>query len=497
MSVELRLVLLDRLVRMLRSEFDVARFRLNVPSSSLDGSQAQQAEQLLTTLENAGRLGELAKLLGVEAQAKPLSAQATPAGTQQAANGGSGGAGVVRLKKVSLVGIRAFGGLSLEVVEGSAARRQTLVLGRNGTCKSTLLRALALAMAPPSEAVALLEKQGGGFLAQGQARGQILLELEDFDLGRSLEVFLELERKGDGREEIAAHTGLPERPWFVCGYGTSRGVTSPQNTQGSGYKYMDAVGTLFDARASLVDTELMLRRLKDFWGTSRYEQVMVGVLKALGLDERHRLELGKGGGVFASGPEVGEQVPLGAWADGYKVTFQWLIDFYGWAMHAGAFRQGKVAGVVLVDEIEQHLHPSMQADLLPRLGEMLPEVQLVATTHSPLTAMGAGSGSLVPLHRVGDKIEMKVAPSLAGYTMEDVLTDERLFHTPPYPAELAGRLEEHKRLALVEPGSRTQAQRERLASLTQGLSPRVEDKDDKVLEEIRSLRALLQGGGKA
>lgn len=47
-----------------------------------------------------------------------------------------------------------------------------------------------------------------------------------------------------------------------------------------------------------------------------------------------------------------------------------------------------IKGIVVIDEIELHLHPSMQADVLPKLIELFPKVQFIITTHSPLFLLG-------------------------------------------------------------------------------------------------------------
>lgn len=44
----------------------------------------------------------------------------------------------------------------------------------------------------------------------------------------------------------------------------------------------------------------------------------------------------------------------------------------------------KGQGVVLIDEIELHLHPAWQKDILPRLLKTFPNIQFIVTTHSPL-----------------------------------------------------------------------------------------------------------------
>ena len=57
-------------------------------------------------------------------------------------------------------------------------------------------------------------------------------------------------------------------------------------------------------------------------------------------------------------------------------------------------------GIVLVDEIELHLHPEWQKSVLPRLLQTFPNVQFVVTTHSPLVL--AQLNSL--LYRTQDEI---------------------------------------------------------------------------------------------
>lgn len=47
-----------------------------------------------------------------------------------------------------------------------------------------------------------------------------------------------------------------------------------------------------------------------------------------------------------------------------------------------------VKGIVLIDEIEMHMHSTMQRDVLPSLLKLFPNVQFILTTHSPLFLLG-------------------------------------------------------------------------------------------------------------
>jgi hypothetical protein len=53
------------------------------------------------------------------------------------------------------------------------------------------------------------------------------------------------------------------------------------------------------------------------------------------------------------------------------------------------------AGVVLIDEIDIHLHPKLQKQLVEQLTKTFPKVQFFASTHSPIPLLGAPKHSLL------------------------------------------------------------------------------------------------------
>ena len=74
-------------------------------------------------------------------------------------------------------------------------------------------------------------------------------------------------------------------------------------------------------------------------------------------------------------------------SDGYHVFIALVADIARRAVMLnqfdGAGAPARVEGVVLIDELDLHLHPSWQRVALPRLREAFPRLQLVVTTHSP------------------------------------------------------------------------------------------------------------------
>ena len=56
------------------------------------------------------------------------------------------------------------------------------------------------------------------------------------------------------------------------------------------------------------------------------------------------------------------------------------------------------AGVVLIDEIELHLHPTWQRSVIEKLRTTFPNIQFIATTHSPFVIQSLRAGELINLN---------------------------------------------------------------------------------------------------
>ena len=91
----------------------------------------------------------------------------------------------------------------------------------------------------------------------------------------------------------------------------------------------------------------------------------------------------------------GTSLPLPAisLSHGYQSTIAWVADFIGQAMVDAGDRATEVTldtleALVLIDELDLHLHPKWQLTLVRSLKRAFPRVQFVATTHSPLVLAG-------------------------------------------------------------------------------------------------------------
>ncbi len=300
--------------------------------------------------------------------------------------------------------------------------------------------------------------------------------------------------ESDGQREgiRRSEPGEPaHREPFLLAYGISR------VRQGKGeyreYRIFNSTRTLFDYDAELAPVELTLRRIRDFLGKAPYEHALTGIKRALDLPGGTTIAIGAGGGIVVRGGPIKGEMPLQAWADGYRLNLAWIIDVYGWALQANALTpEGGIRGLLLVDELEQHTHPSIQLGFIARLKALWPELQVIGTTHSPMIVLGAQADEIVVLKRVeGRVVTAPAAASFAGYSAEDVLEDERLFDTPSSRPEASEILSSYEQLTAIPPASRSEGQRNRLRQIARSLKskPPPEETESPLLQEIRALRA--------
>ncbi len=117
-----------------------------------------------------------------------------------------------------------------------------------------------------------------------------------------------------------------------------------------------------------------------------------------------------------------QRLPLSLFSDGYRTVLCMVADIaYRMALLNPACGSDvlKTPGVVLIDEIDLHLHPLWQARILKDLNKMFPNVQFIVTSHAPLVI------SSVPASQVrilGEEEGLAPQCESWGLSANDVLT---------------------------------------------------------------------------
>ncbi|MCB9536052.1 MAG: AAA family ATPase [Myxococcales bacterium] len=148
--------------------------------------------------------------------------------------------------------------------------------------------------------------------------------------------------------------------------------------------------------------------------------------------------------VFADG----RQLPFGLLSDGYRNLIAMAADIAWRAVqlnpHLGPQALERTAGVVLVDEIELHLHPAWQREVLQRLLSTFPALQFVVTTHAPVVITSVDADSVRLLTAEGEVVGTRVAEGLTanGALREVMGVPERPDATARHLARLGALIEE-------------------------------------------------------
>lgn len=401
---------------------------------------------------------------------------------------------------ITLENVRCFGEKqTLDLSDGNGKPAQwTILLGNNGTGKTTVLQTLAsfvettskmrsfdewakkkdAAIPRPPIWVTFTTEERGFFRSPGSDTLKVAVEFAyGADLATSARLFqkatIEIEGNRDPLRDQLTRGKWP--PLIVCfGYGAARRMAErslPEGEPDTGTE------TLFSYHADLRNAEDWLLRA-DYAASKespqqkrqqeRLEQVKQLLLAILPeIDGIHFLT---GSGVYPI-PRVEFHTPYG-WVPlrhlgyGYQTVIAWMIDFASRMIERYPDSPDPLAepAVVLVDEIDLHLHPLWQRQLIGYLSRRFPNTQFIATAHSPLVVQAATGANLAVLRRDGDHvvIDNDVA-KIRNWRIDQVLTSD-LFGLPSArPPELDELLD--RRQALLTKARLTKADQRELADL--------------------------------
>jgi predicted ATP-binding protein involved in virulence len=197
---------------------------------------------------------------------------------------------------------------------------------------------------------------------------------------------------------------------------------------------------------------------------------------------------------FEATPGHYEELSINEMSGGYRTMFALVMDLVRRVAQANPHREDparETEGIVLIDEVELHLHPRWQQQILVNLNRAFPKLQFIVTTHSPQVLTTVYPGNIVILRRAESGIIAEPAHSSYGAESHRVLS-EILGVDPRPPVEynaFTKLLADYRQLIERDAGETDEALnlRKKLAEL----SP-----DDPALTradlEIRRRRALKQ-----
>ena len=327
-----------------------------------------------------------------------------------------------------------------------------LILGINGSGKTTVLKASALSLISPvlrdsgyyPYSIVRRKAGKGRPPTQSSVVAQVILNEQDVPSKKSgtpksiikpgskvkihsLQTKFARVATSDTISSTSPPTGIwkamydrDSAAFLIVGYGATRRVTS-QNTDPSQMekktqvRYMRVQG-LFDEAYPLIPLASWLPALQSN-NKGRWTQVVHLISKALGDEYEFN-------GEFENGEyqvnQNGVKLPMGALSDGYRAYIGWVGDML-YHICMGAPSGAKLVencGIVLVDEIDLHLHPEWQRRVIPTLANTFPNIQFIFTTHSPIVV---GSVEWSNIHVLGADGPVQTPDAVSGLSAEQIL----------------------------------------------------------------------------
>jgi predicted ATP-binding protein involved in virulence len=134
---------------------------------------------------------------------------------------------------------------------------------------------------------------------------------------------------------------------------------------------------------------------------------------------------------------------------GYRALIAWVVDLAYRLFERYPDSPNPLAepAIVLVDEIDLHLHPRWQRTIMAYLTERFPNTQFIVTAHSPLIVQAATDANIVLLRREGDHVVIdNDVEAIRGWRIDQVLTSDLFGLETARPPEYDEAMAERNRI---------------------------------------------------
>ena len=394
--------------------------------------------------------------------------------------------------KIILENIRCFGKRAiLDLSDGNGKwKKWTIVLGNNGTGKTTLLQAIALFE---------LEKKASFPNNPTLLNGPTMNNIYSFDnnyffsnkdlggddkcfyatlsqhvnkIRDSVSNILSIKYRSNGSVETSANNVEDGVDLKIFGYGANRSMDNIGASPGGSFAANSE--TLFNDDSKLINAEECIIQLdyadskeseiKEFAKKKR-DQVKKVLLDLLPDIQEIRFTTPTKENLNST---VEFQTDYGFWVTihqlslGYKTMVAWTIDLAARMFQRYSDDDNPLSepAIVLVDEIDLHLHPKWQRKIFDYLSDRFPKTQFIVTAHSPLIVQSAPQdANIVLLKKEGDHVVIdNDIKSVRTWRLDQILSSD-LFEDSARNSEIEKWLLERKILLQKKELTHEEAQR--------------------------------------
>lgn len=369
------------------------------------------------------------------------------------------------VEQITLENIKCFNKQTIKLGGTENPYPWVTLLGENGAGKSTILQSLALLLAGPEGAPTLLHRptgwlknesevgkisirihqgendpnQFGGDLKQRRRFGYTFHITGSQRLELRNKVYTEptiVENKDKILTWLRENALLPKgKGWFGAGYGAFRRLTrdnrilvpslqrpsretnfQSQFHENQPLESFESWFVYLDYRTSKNPEDQMAQRQRD-WGVKAINQLLPEGNQFSHIDSEGHIWFDVGG----------DKVRSIVLSDGFRSVMALAGDLV-WRL-IEAFPESKnpmqEQGVVLIDELDIHLHPTWQRQIAGLLRSTFPNIQFIMATHSPLVVAGAGSDAITyRCYRKEQSVAVDQVKNIHAKSVDQILTSD-------------------------------------------------------------------------
>lgn len=293
---------------------------------------------------------------------------------------------------------------------GISSQPSLLLLGDNGVGKTDVLQAIALTLISDTERERL-NLTAKEFLHKKSQNASVEIETDKgtFTLRINSSKFSRSYAPAQGGE------GIEPIPLLVA-YGTFRDISTKQETE----QDVSPIFNLFENKDYLLDRN---------WVSQNSEEIL-NVAMRLIPNAVLGLEMGSGRNIRETlvSQDEADELTLHQLCSGHRSVISMVYDMiYRLQILSGipALNRGITSAIVLIDELDNHLHPTWKNGILGRLREEFPNITFIVSTQDPCLATSVKEGEIQRLYRTSPRGEVVAAPvsgrDLQNQTLKEIL----------------------------------------------------------------------------
>ena len=391
------------------------------------------------------------------------------------------------IRSISLENVRCFGSKQTlyftqnNQTDGKIAM-WNVILGNNGTGKTTVLKSITQ-----------LNDNSKSF------NSSVYVERKKKSIKSKLIAFYA------SNESVLAETSR-DLPFFksinitdlpiLFAYGAARKIGTLGNPEIPDHtiSLFDEQATLLNAEKWLIDAEHLA--LKGEVQQQRRYELVKSTLQTLLREEVSGIEMKTEKNIFKVyfKTHYGE-VRLHDLSLGYKTLIAWVIDLAAGLMDKYFDSDSPLAepAICLVDEIDLHMHPQMQRNVIKFLRETFPKTQFICTAHSPLIVQSGEDANIILLRRKGDEVEVvNDVDDAKNWRIDQILDSDLFENTSSYAPSIQQKV--NKRRAILLKDKPSKREKVELSKLDDSLDNLPVTESPEYLQALKILSKVQKDG---